>query len=653
MTRRLGAVLAGVLLTVVSAALAPAPVHAHALLTSSTPADGVSVEEPPDEILLTFSEALDPAVSEVRVLDVSGTQVNSGKAQPVPGWPSQLRVPLGDLGQGIYTVSWRVTSPADGHTTVGSVTFGVGVPAQAVGTTSGAGEIGGPTPTVASVAGRWLFYVGVVLMLGAAVMGTLVVSTPAAISGWALAVACVASAGGVLLTMIDQRASVRTSLGNFLSSSTGHRLTTQAVAVGLASAAAVWACRRPSRWSLAAVGIGASAAMLARALAGHANASSPRWFTVGMQWVHLVSVGAWVGGLFWLLLAMRRRDPGRGPGLARRFSSVAAGTLAVVAASGVVRALDQVGAWAQLVDTSFGVTLLVKVGLFAALLALAARSRFRHVPAASVAGMGGLRRTVRGEVAIAAGVLGVTAVLTGFPPSTSVASASRAIPPATVTVTGTDYATSLRVRLVVTPGSAGPNSFDATVEDYDSGEPAPAETVSLRFDLADRPEVAARTLTLARGPDSHWRGSGDVLSINGRWTVTALVQTPTNAVEVPMELLTSAAGPIAHGACGQGQPDPSYSATVASEPDPPRAEGTTFHLTVSQGGRAVTGAKVCLRLHMPDMQHRGVIAVATETSPGTYDARLRFSMTGGWAGSIIITEPDKPAVSVPTEVEVR
>jgi putative copper export protein/methionine-rich copper-binding protein CopC len=653
---RLGAVLAA-LLAIVSMAWAAPPAQAHALLTASTPADGASVGEPPQEIRLTFSEALDPALSEVRVLDTSGKEVNRGKAEPVPGHPAQVRVPLRPLDQGTYTASWRVTSPADGHTTVGSVAFGVGVPAEAVGIAQAAAEVRWPTPTAASVAGRWLFYVGVVLMLGAAVVGMVVVSTPAAISRWALGFAWMASAAGVLLTMMDQRASIQTSLGDFLSSSTGQRLTTQAVAVGLAGAAVLWACRRPGRWSLAVVGGGASAAMLARALAGHANASSPRWFTVGVQWVHLISVGAWVGGLFWLLVAMRRRDPGQGPGLVRRFSSVAGWTLAVVAISGVLRALDQVGAWSQLVDTSFGVTLVVKIGFFASLVALGARSRFRHVPVASNGGAGGLRWAVRGEVAIAAGVLGATAVLTGFPPSTSVASASRDIPPPAVTVTGSDYASSVRVRLVATPGSAGPNTFDATVEDYDSGEPIPAESVSLRFQLVDRPEVAAVTVDLAREPDSPWRGSGNALSMDGRWTVTALVETPSDAVEVPMELVTAAgpelSGPGGDPACGRGQPDPSYSATVASEPDPPKAEGTTFRLTVRQGARAVTGAKVCLRLDMPDMEHRGVTTGATEASPGRYDARLRFSMTGGWKGSIVIAEPDKPAVSIPLETDVR
>lgn len=552
-SRRLLRLLAGVLLVVVSAAWAsaPAPAHAHGLLAASDPADGASVERAPTEVLLTFTETPDPALATVQVIDSSGARVDAGKAELVPGQPARLRVPVGHLSPGAYTVTWRMTSSADGHTTAGSVAFGVGVAAVAAGTEGVPAAVRSPTPTAAGVAGRWLFYVGVVLMLGAAVVGVVVVADPLAVSRRALAAAWMAAAGGLLLTIVDQRSTARTSLSNLLSSSTGHKLTTQAIAVAVAGVAVVWAWRRPGRSSLALVGIGASAAMLARALAGHANASSVRWFAVGVQWLHLVSVGAWVGGLLWLLAALRRGDPGQGRGLARRFSSVAGATLVVVAVSGTVRAVDEVGAWGRLVDTSFGVTLLVKVALVAALVALGARSRFRHVSAAVSSRLGGLRRAVRGEVAIAAAVLGLTALLAGLPPSASVAAASRADPPRTKANTGNDD------------------------------------------------------------------------------------------------------GPGGRRICGQGTPDPAYTVTVESEPDPPRAEGTTFRLTVRRDGKPVAGAKVCVKVDMPDMEHPGVSTVATEDSPGRYSARLRFSMAGSWTGSITIAEPGKAVVSAPMRLEVK
>jgi copper transport protein len=488
-TRRLPAVLAGALLMLVSTAWGHAPAHGHGILTSSSPANGSSVDQPPTEILLTFTEAPDPELSVVQVVDSAGMQVDAGEAERVPGQPAQLRVSLGSLIEGTYSARWRVTSKGDGHTTVGSIAFGVGVAAPLAARTEEPGaEVPTPFPSVASVAGRWLYYVGVALMLGAAAVGVAVVSNPVAIPRWGLAAAWVTASGGLLLTIADQRAAAQSTIGSFLASSTGHRLTLQAVALAFAGLAVVWAWRRPSRSSLAVLGICASAAMLARALAGHANAGSPRWFAVGTQWVHLVSVGVWVGGLVWLLVALRRGDPGQGRGLARRFSAVAAATLAIVAVSGAVRALDEVGAWTRLFDTRFGVTLLVKVGLFVPLVAVAARSRFRHVPAVSATGLGGLRRTVRAEVMLAAGVLGAAALLAGLPPSSLVAAA------------------------------------------YKSGL-APTAT--------------------ARG--------------------------------------TNSAG---EGGCGAGTADPTYAVAVSSDPQPPRAEGTTVRLGVRQEGKPVTGAKV-------------------------------------------------------------
>lgn len=538
MARRLAGLVAGVVLLCLCATWAGVPAAgAHALLASSVPADGATVDAPPTEVLLTFTEAPDPRLAVVHVLDAAGARVEVGKAEPVDGQPMQLRVALGPVKNGTYTVTWRNTSAVDGHTTVGTVAFGIGVAATAAGDQGP--STGVQSPGAAAIGGRWLFYIGVVLLLGAAVVGVGVVAKPAVLSIVALNAAWGTMAIGLALTFADQRITARTSLGQLLRSSTGHKLSVQAGLVGLTWGAVVWASFRPSRWSLGAVGAGASVVMLARALSGHADASTVRWFTVGVQWAHLVAVGAWVGGLLWLLLALGHGDPGRGQGLARRFSKVAGVTLAVVAVTGVLRALDEVGAWGLLFDTDFGVTLVVKVGLFAALAAVGALSRFRHIPKAGAVRIGALRRTVRAEVVIGAAVLGAAAVLASLPPSASVAEAEKLQRGTSVTVTGSDYATSVRIRLVVTPGAAGPNRFDATVLDYDSKQPAPANSVSLRFQLNDRADISPATLDLTREPDSHWRGSGSLLSIDGRWTVTAVVQSAADAVEVPMELVTT------------------------------------------------------------------------------------------------------------------
>lgn len=112
------------------------------------------------------------------------------------------------------------------------------------------------------------------------------------------------------------------------------------------------------------------------------------------------------------------------------------------------------------------------------------------------------------------------------------------------------------------------------------------------------------------------------------------------------------AGPAAAGACGQGTPDDSYSVAVTSDPDPPRPEGTTLRLAVRQGGRAVTGAKVCVAADMPSMEHPGLTTVAREAPAGRYETLVKFGMGGSWKAGVTIAEPGKPVVTVTVLIEV-
>src|SRR5437762_2173108 len=75
------------------AATAPAA-GAHALLRGSDPPAGASLAQPPRTVRLTFTEAPDPALSSIRVLDASGRAVGAGRAGAVPGRPLELRAPI-------------------------------------------------------------------------------------------------------------------------------------------------------------------------------------------------------------------------------------------------------------------------------------------------------------------------------------------------------------------------------------------------------------------------------------------------------------------------------------------------------------------------------------------------------------------------------
>ena len=601
--------------------------QAHAVLRSSDPADGASLDRAPRQVTLTFTERPEPRLSTVQVLDADGRPVQAGKAGPVPGQPFQLQVPLGALGDGTYTVAWRTVSRDDGHVSGGSFAFGVGVAAPTGGTQGASVPAAStPPPSPLATAGRWLLYCKLTLLVSAAATGLVVYdrqlpagARPLLLVGAGLAIV------GLGARVAAEQAAVGASVSDLVASDTGRNLVWLAAGVlASATAAGLLAARirrpdrpdqaaivedsqaRPSRgigrgW-LAAVGLTAAAAMGLQVLAGHAAAPSAlRPVNLVAQWLHLLAAGVWAGGLVWLLagLLSHSRKPSH-PGAAtrdatvdrvtavRRFSRLALPVVGVLAVTGLNRALDLTGGWSGLTRTGFGRILDLKVLLFAGLLVLAARNRYRLLPALTgpQGRLGALRRSVTAEIGLVAAVLLAAALLTQLPPGKFALATATARPsaPANVQVQGSDVTTSVRLTLTVTPGTAGPNRFVAKISDYDSGQPFPAQRVALSFSLPDRPEVGASSLELTRASDGNWQATGSQLSIDGRWSISALVQGAGAAVTVPLELRTRTVEPQVTVSKAPGQPD-LYTITapnggsVQAYVDPGRPGPNTVHFT--------------------------------------------------------------------------
>jgi copper transport protein len=509
--------------------------QAHALVKSSAPSDGQLLDASPSEVIVSFTEPPDPTLSLLHVLDSSGKEVESGKSALVVGDRFSLRVPVTRLPNGVYTVSWRAISLADGHVTAGSFTFGVGV--SAVTPAEPPKEAAVARPTAASVLGRWGLLWGLILLLGAAMSSTLIfrgkltgarVGVPAA---WILAIV------GLTIFAFAEASSVGVSIGKLLSSGRGRLLDYQALGLGLTLVPAALFAIRGGRLAGLLLGVGAAATMLVHSIASHAGgAASGELAKVGSQWVHILAVGAWVGGLPWLILGTRADLGGTRVLAVRRFSLMATFAIAIVALTGALRAIDEVGSFNKLTTTDFGKTLIVKVVLFGGLGLLGAVNRFRLVPALSRASraMSRLRGTVSAEIVFGIAIVAVTALLSGFvPPSLIVETKPRT--PQRLVATGSDFAKSARVRLVITPGFVGGNKFELTAADFDTGKPLDASRISLSFSQPDRPEIRPSVVELQKSGD-RWTASGTALARRGSWTVTALVQQPATSVQVSLRV---------------------------------------------------------------------------------------------------------------------
>ena len=512
------------------------PAAAHALLTSSRPAAGATLASGPRRLELTFSETPDPALSSIELLGPTGRFVGLSAPRPLPGRPATLVVTLlRPLAAGVYTVQWRSVSAIDGHVAESSYAFGVGAAAPA-----GAAA---PTPSTPRAllawqsAGRWLLFVGLFLLVGAGAV-SLLLSGARPVGGaraFLIAAAALAAAGLAVVTLAE-RAIVGVPLGTLLGSSAGRPFVEQGVAVLVCILVVAVFALRPGRWSLAAVGFAAAAAFVVNVHGGHAGGVSPyRPLDIAVVSAHAIAAGVWIGGLAWLLLCLRGRPRAAWAPLVGEFATVAAVALVVVVATGLARAIAELGAPADLVRTSFGVALLVKLGFVAVLVALGAFNRLRVVPALAGRTATGarFRRVSRVELATAAAVLAATAVLTGLAPGAATATAARPAPRPLV-ATASDGAT-VTVTLTVTPGRAGDNAFVARLVRYGTTAPAAARGVTLECTLPSHPGIGA-ALVMRRAGGGTWTGRGLQLSLPGTWRIEAVIAQAGTAVVLPMSL---------------------------------------------------------------------------------------------------------------------
>ncbi len=103
---------------------ASSPAFAHAFLDSALPRVGSTISAAPSEVLLTFTQGVEPDFSRIEVQDASGARVDEGAPHTAAGDPTKFAVPVKKLAPGTYTVIWHVTS-VDTHKTQGRFQFTV------------------------------------------------------------------------------------------------------------------------------------------------------------------------------------------------------------------------------------------------------------------------------------------------------------------------------------------------------------------------------------------------------------------------------------------------------------------------------------------------------------------------------------------------
>lgn len=412
--RRIGRLLA-LLALALAFSLTPGVAGAHAAFVSAEPEPGQELTNAPGVVVLRFTEPLNARLSKAVVTDPTGRELE-GRASA--SGRQEIRIPLPTNALGVYTVDWTTVSTLDGHTLRGSFRFGVGV-------APGEGAEGVTTfaPRGADLllsVGRGLEYAFLLLAAGMLLLRRLGRRRPElswvrpplrlALSG--------ALAGGIAVVLGEAfTAAGSASAGAVASYLTtglpGAARLTRLIAEGAAMGLALTGGRLVIPSALAAMG--------ALAAAGHAAAVRPTWWGIAVDAVHLVTAGLWVGGI--LALALTRPPGGwRGPegrALLARFSPIAVSAFLATTATGILRGFQELSTLGDLVDTSYGQVLGLKVLGVLAMIPL------------SVLAWRRLARSVRPEAIVAVFVIGAAALLAAYPlPPGRVAEAEEAEAPA-------------------------------------------------------------------------------------------------------------------------------------------------------------------------------------------------------------------------------
>jgi copper transport protein len=542
--------------------LAPVTAWAHANLDRADPPPAAQLDQPPPQLQLFFSEPVDASFSRVQLLNTQRDSVDRGDSHVAPNDPRSLIVSVPDrLPNGVYTVAWRTLSAVDGHTVDGAYPLIVGpMPAEGVPVAAGATS-SQATFAPETAVGRWWFSIAASAVFGALLSWQIVFrplfgrSNPAALPlasararRLALASALILVVGTVYMAVAQASDAADLPMWGVFGQplfdllSRGRFAALWWTRLALASIAlGVLAWRGVRRWPGQLALVATGLALLTSSLNSHGAALlSGAYLGVAVDWLHFMAVAAWIGGLLSLMYVLPVAVHGsQGSGdrvLSRavaRFSNLALAAVGVIALTGTFQAWLEVGSWEGLVQTAYGLSVTVKIGLLALMLAFGAfnllivRPGFARMAAnGSAAAASSLARrfssAVRVEVALGLVVLLVAAILTGLSPArdelarTANGDVSGGPVDRQVDVNG------LQARIQISPAVLGINRLAIQLPGAD---PSQVERVQLTLTYLDS-ELGSTPLVLPPSSSAAdtWEIASPLLSQAGTWQAEMLVR---------------------------------------------------------------------------------------------------------------------------------
>lgn len=529
-----------------SAVAAVRPVSAHAVLLRSNPQANAVLAQPPVQVELFFSEALEPKLSLVTVIDSNGTVVDAGDVRVDPSDPTRMTVTLHVLADGVYTVSWKALSAIDGHQTVGTYPFAVGdVSASAV---QSVGQSSRASLPLTALLSKFLLLASLAILVGQRLFIALVwdpaleknqVTKPGAwITLYRIGLIGVLISIGVgILSQAGQATGAELTFPWDGDAQTGRILTeTRLGVIWLLRVAlamfSVWLAGNQESDIKNWIGFAVNLSLLFTVtLTSHAATEARPLLPILGDWLHLIGMTFWFGGLVYLFTGIRYLQQldaqGRSPLtslLASRFSMNAIFFVALIGLTGIYSAYLRVGSWSALLDSLYGHALLVKQAFVAGLLVIAAVNflvitpRLDRERTEAIADTGLVARfgkILMVELTLAGLLLASVSFLTYIPPARVVSPNSD--------LTARTKADDLKLDLSISPGRVGVNTFTLRLSSSEEHFTHTVTKVLLRF-TPDKANLPPSEIQLIGQGDGTFTARGANMSLPGRWQVQAVVR---------------------------------------------------------------------------------------------------------------------------------
>ncbi len=273
------------------------------------------------------------------------------------------------------------------------------------------------------------------------------------------------------------------------------------------------------------------AALLTFSASSHAAAARGSGWAIVADLVHLIAAAVWAGGLLFLallLLRIRRLpavpDPDGLIRLLRRYSLSAQGAVFALALTGLFSSFVQLPTLRSLLSTTYGQVLLIKLGIVAAIMALAFLNNRAVQQAAETVSqarkMSYFVRRVAVEAGMAVVLLVSVAVLVQTPPPIASPATQAA---ASLPFNEMTYESDLAIHVQVTPNQVGHNRYRVHLSHPDASEIGEVQLVRLFFEHASGQMGQAR-LDLAEMGGDVFGAEGAFLNRDGEWNVSVYVR---------------------------------------------------------------------------------------------------------------------------------